>query len=319
MSKTLVLYFLFTLVVSTSMYSQEDFNVQTLTPSSLLPIQKWEIKSFNSNYTQTEFFNEKGKRLDAAGGVLYNDNGTIKRIADVIRTTFFTSTNQINYGLSSKVNIGLEFSITSSAYSLSTDSRFKVMDFKQSANSRTAISNVGARIKFVPIATATNFSVQSVFLIPVAEDLESHKRFPRPFVNWDNYTWINQFFLDLPLSNQWSLFMNVDMVWGISRNKFVNEQRSNRFTMPVKGFVNYFATPRLTLLLQTEYNPIWQAFGEKKTRQREGAYYLQTGASAKYQIILGKIEAEIGYNYFLAGNNGQGAGNSLSLGVRLLL
>lgn len=307
------------LVIGSWVYGQENFNVQKLTPSALLPIGKWEIKSFNSNYTQTEYFDEDGKRVDASGGTLYNDNGTARSNANNIRNTFFTSTNQINYGLSSKINVGLEFWVSSSVRSSSSDSRFGSMIFKQSANSRTGLSYVGVHVKFVPITSVTNFSVQSIFLIPVAEDLESHQLFPRPFVSWDNYTWINQFFLDVPLNNRWLLFLNIDMVWGLSRNKTVDELRGNRFTIPVKAFVNYFATTRLTLLVQTEYNRIWQAFGDEATRKIQGAYYFQLGPSAKYQLIPGKLEGEVGYNYFLAGNNGQGAGNSLNLGVRILL
>lgn len=319
MTIKLIAHVILFLLVGSWVYGQDSFNVQKLTPSALLPTGKWEIKSFNSNYTQTEYFDEDGKRVDASGGVLYNDNGTAKSNANIIRNTFFTSTNQINYGLSSKINVGLEFWISSSARSSDSDSRFGSMIFKQSANSRTGLSYVGVRVKFVPITSVTNFSVQSVFLIPVAKDLESHQQFPRPFVSWDNYTWINQFFLDVPLDDRWLLFLNLDVVWGLSRNKTVDKLRGNRFTIPMKVFVNYFATPRFTLLLQTEYNRIWQAFGDEGTRETQGAYYFQLGPSAKYQLISGKLEIEVGYNYFLAGNNGQGAGNSLNLGVRILL
>lgn len=299
-------------------YGQEEFNVQNLTPSSLLPIGKWEFKSFTGYYTQTEFFNEKGRRQDAAGGPLFNDNGTIKSTPNILRSTFFTSVNQIGYGLSSKLNVGLEFWISSSALSSAETSRFSAIDFKQTANSRTALSYVGARIKFVPIQSISNFSMQSLFLIPVASDLEGHQT-PQPFVNWDNYFWMNQFFLDIPLSDQWLLFLNVDLVWGISRNEAVDNLRSNRFTIPAKVFFNYFATPKLTLQLQTEYNRILQAFGDKETREVNDAYYFQLGSAVKYQLISGKLEGEIGYNYFLEGNNGQGAGNSLNLGIRVLL
>lgn len=315
----LFLQVLLSLVVSSLLYGQENFNVQKLTPSALLPIGKWEIKSFNSNYTQTKYFDENGKRIDASSGTLYNDNGTARSNPNIIRNTFFTSTNQINYGLSSKINVGLEFWVSSSARSSDSDSRFGSMIFKQSANSRTELSYVGARVKFVPITSVTNFSVQSAFLIPAGKDLESHQQFPRPFVNWDNYTWINQFFLDVPINDRWLLFLNLDVAWGLSRNKVVNKLRGNRLVIPMKAFVNYFATPRFTLLLQTEYNRIWQAFGDEATREAQGAYYFQLGSSAKYQLVSGKLEAEVGYNYFLAGNNGQGAGNSLNAGIRILL
>jgi hypothetical protein len=310
---------LLSFVVCSLVYGQENFNVQKLTPSALLPNGTWEIKVFNSNYTQSKFFNADGQKVDASGGTLYNVDGSERSNVDIVRNTFFTSVNQINYGLNSSVNIGLEVWVSAGAISEESDSRFGPSIFEQTANSRAGLSYIGARVKFVPISSVSNFSVQSIFLVPVAKDLESHQQFPRPFINWDNYTWINQFFLDVPLNDHWLLFLNVDMVWGLSRNKLVNELRGNRFTIPVKTFVNYFATPKLTILLQSEYNRIWQAFGDQEIRKAQGAFYYQLGPSVKYQLIPGKLEGEIGYNYFLAGNNGQGAGNSLNLGIRILL
>jgi hypothetical protein len=306
------------LIVSAGAFGQSEFNVQNLTPSALLPIGKWEIKSFNSNYTQTSSFDEKGTRVDNSGGILYNDDGSIGTEVDVLRNTFYTSVNQINYGLNSKINIGLEFWLNSSALSSSDDSRISSIMFSQTAHTRTAMSYVGARLKFVPFQSVSNFSVQSIFLIPVGGNLEGNQSI-QPFVNWDNYTWMNQFFLDLPLNDRWSVFFNVDMVWGISRNKEVDAFRGNRLSIPFKGFLNYFATPRLTLLFQNEYNLILQAIGDSETREVSDAYYYQLGLSAKYQLLPSKLEGEVSYGYFLAGNNGQGAGNALSLGVRLLL
>ena len=256
--------------------------------------------------------------MASKGGVLYFDDGSIRTTANVLRNTFYTSTNQVNYGLNSSVNIGLEFWVSSSALSSSEDSRLSSINFNQTAHTRTAVSYIGAKLKFIPIQSISNFSMQSSFLIPIGKDLESHQT-TQPFVNWDNYTWMNQFFLDIPLADKWLLFANIDVVWGISRNADLKTLRGNRFTIPVKALLNYFASPRMTILMQTEYNRIWQAFGDKETRQVQGAYYFQLGPSVKYQLIDSKLESEFSYGYFLSGNNGQGAGNSLSLGIRLLL
>jgi hypothetical protein len=304
--------------VTFASFGQDTFNVQNLTPSSLLPAGKWEVKSFNSNYTQTAHFDQHGDRIDNAGGTLYNDDGTVLEEVSVLRNTFFNSVNQVNYGLNSKINVGLEFWLSSGALSSSEDSRLSSIMFDQTAHTRTAMSYIGAKIKFVPISSLPTFSVQSAFLIPIAENLQSLQS-PQPFLNWDTYIWTNQFFLDIPLKDKWLLFLNVDLAWGIGRNETVDQVQGNRFTMPAKVLLNYFANRKLTFLLQGEYNRIWQAFGNEDTRKVDGAYYLQMGPSIKYQLIPGKFEGEIGYNYFLAGNNGQGAGNSINLGVRILL
>ncbi len=318
MIKRYITLVLFVLVAIQITHAQEIFNVQNLTPSALLPTGKWEIKSFNSNYTQTAHFDQDGKRTDNAGGTLYFDDGTARENVDKLRDTFFSSVNQVNYGLSPKVNVGLQFWVNSGALSSSKDSRFSSISFNQTAHTRTALSYIGANIKLIPIESVSNFSFQSVFLIPIGKDLQSNFT-PQPFLNWDAYTWTNQFFLDISLHEKWLLFLNLDLVWGIGRNKEVKALQGSRFTIPAKAFINFFATDKLTLLLQAEYNHIWHGFGDEATRQVQGAYYFQSGPSIKYQLIPSKIEGEISYNYFLAGNNGQGAGNSLNLGIRVLL
>ncbi len=318
MIKKYIIPFVFVLVAIQITQAQEAFNVQKLTPSALLPTGKWEIKSFNSNYTQTAYFDQDGKRTDNAGGTLFFDDGTVRENAIKLRNTFFSSVNQINYGLSSKVNVGLQFWVNSGALSSSEDSRLSSINFSQTAHTRTALSYIGANIKFVPIESAPNFSYQTVFLIPIGKDLQSNFT-PQPFLNWDTYTWANQFFLDISLQEKWLLFLNLDLIWQIGRNTEVKDLQGSRFTVPAKAFINYFATPKLTLLFQAEYNSIWQAFGDEGTRETQGAYYFQSGPAVKYQLIPSKLEGEISYNYFLAGNNGQGAGNSLNLGIRVLL
>jgi len=296
---------------------EEEFNVQALTPSALLRVGQYEFKSFNNLYSQTSIFDNDGQRTPIPGRPLFNDDGSVKENPDGIRETFLTSTNQFTYGLSQTVNVGLDIWINSGITTNDATSKFKIFKFEQSANSRTALSYIGPRVKFVPISDISNFSVQTILLIPIASNLQGVNT-PQPFLNWDSYVWATQFFLDVTLNSKVLVFLNVDFIWSINRNSEVASFQSNRVSLPAKAFLNYFATDRLTLQFQNELNPIFQSYGPTTDRSSNGTYYYQLGAAIKFQLIPGTLEIEASNTYFLVGKN-QGAGNTLNFGLRAIL
>jgi len=103
MKKLITLLFLALLSINT--FAQEEpetqkSNIQTYTPSKLLKKGQWDIKFFNSVYTQT-------KRTD--------DGGTSVSIP---RETFFTNTTEIYTGISknSRINVGFIFQVRSNTF-----------------------------------------------------------------------------------------------------------------------------------------------------------------------------------------------------------
>ena len=89
-----------------SVFSQEEIpdyeisNIQEYTPSKLLKKGQWDIKIFNSLYTQTS-------RTDGGSNSV-----------DIPRESFFTSTTEIYTGISknSRINIGFIFQIRSNTF-----------------------------------------------------------------------------------------------------------------------------------------------------------------------------------------------------------
>ena len=88
------------ILISYQGFSQEvedasKSNIQTFTPSKLLKKGQWDIKFFNSIYTQT-------KRTDGGSNSV-----------NIPRETFFTNTTEIFTGVSenSRINLGFIFQV----------------------------------------------------------------------------------------------------------------------------------------------------------------------------------------------------------------
>ncbi len=312
MRRLLIILFLFPLAASA-----QDFNIQSLTPSALLPTGTFEIKTFNNFYSQTHSFDADGSRVRIPGRNIFNDDGSVRATPDAIQESFLTSINQLTFGLSPNVNIGLDIWVNSGLIADENDTRFNILEFQQTANSRTALSYIGPRIKFTPVASVPNFSIQSTLLIPVANNLQGIDS-PQPFINHDAYVWLNQFFLDKKIGAKTLLFFNADLMWGINRNSEVAERQSSRLAIPLRVFFNYFANDRLTLQIQNELTPVVQQFGPEGQRTSLNSHYWNAGVAAKYQLVRSKLEIEASGTQFLVGRN-TGAGNTINLGLRFVL
>ncbi len=80
------------------------------------------------------------------------------------------------------------------------------------------------------------------------------------------------------------------------------------YNLPLKLFVNYYATPRLTLYAMNEFNYGFNSFND--------SYFNQTGIGAKY-LVLPNMELEGLVTKFLFAKS-QGAGTTFNLGIRLI-
>jgi len=268
---------------------KNEIFLQEFTPAALLYPGQYEIKLFNNLYTQTSFFNQDSEEQ--------NQNS---------RSTFNTLLTSFLYGISNSINIGFDLWIRSVKNDDKNESPLNVFDLKNTSTSRTAISSFGPKIKFDPFSDGflDGFSVQSSFLIPLASNLEGGDN--QPFLDFDSFLWLNQFYYDKSLSNELSFFGEVDTWFRIDRNL---EGKSNSIQIPVKGFLSYYLTDNITFYGMTEFS---YKFGEGDNT----SFYSQAGLGAKYQIFNG-IELEGLFTKFYLGNN-SGAGNTYNLGIRIV-
>jgi hypothetical protein len=263
-------------------------SVQDYTPSLLINKGQTEFKLFNSLYTQTQFFNKEGTKLDGGG-----------------RSTFFTSIAEYNYGVSSRVTLGGEIWFRSVYTGASETSATNVLTFSSSPQARTGINLAGIKIKFNPIKKWEKFSLQSGLMLSVISDPES-KNLDRPFLDNNRHLWITKFLYDKKLSSKFQLFAQLSS-W-VSIDKNLAEDNTGIAT-PVDLFVSYFPNKKFTIYLQNQF---WPSIGSEGL----SSYFVQEGLGVKYQLAKG-VELESSYTAFVIGKD-TGAGQTFNLGVRIL-
>ncbi len=288
--KRINLYFLFLLALTAGTFAQsedEEIFLQSYTPSVLFHKGEFELKIFNNLYTQTAYFD------DGSNSISTNN-----------RSNFFTGIFSFIYGINSDLNLGLEFWLKSAKNNSVDSSPFEIFDFNNSSNSRTVVSHIGPKIKFLPFTNTflDEVSLQSTLLFPVADNLEGSAT--SPFVEFDSYVWLNQFFYDKRLNDDFSLFVEFDTWFRI--NKEFNG--SNYYDFPLKVFLSYYPSGKLTLYGMHEISTRFFGGGN--------AYYFHLGGGIKYQLF-DFLELEALATTFYLGKN-SGAGNTLNIGFRFI-
>lgn len=263
--------------------------LQNYTPSVLLKKGQLEVKVFNNLYTDKASFNANRELINGSQ-----------------RQTYFTSFIQTLYGLTPFLNVGIDAQIKSVRKDVSTSSLLALFKFERSNQSRTALSYIGPKIKISPTKKLKNLSVQSSFFIPVAKDQQGAEDGSGLWLSHDGFQWWTQMYYDQKISDDFRAFFEVDAFIGIDR-KF--KKGNNNVLTPVKGFLSYFPTNKITLYGLTEFGPSWG--GGKIT-----GYYTQLGVGGKYQIIK-NLEFELLYSKFPTGKN-TGAGSTYNVGLRFL-
>jgi hypothetical protein len=278
------------ILLPTSLFAQ--LSLQSYTPSALLGEGNWEFKSFQNLYRETQSFGE-----DPFDKIKNDENR---------RSVYFTSINQFLYGLTPQLNVGLDL----------WASHVDINSISRDAN-RWGISGFGPKIKIAPFRKLPNLSVQSTFLFPLTQDLESRKSDatdPFLFLAFDRYLWLTQFFYDQSIGSNWQLFLQTAFWYSIVRDSFVN---NNFLDTQFNGFLSYFPSSRWTVYGMLEYFPRHYDF-QTQMAQPFNIYFAQAGLGAKYQLIPQLLELELLYSNFFMGSPDNGAGQTFNLGVRII-
>lgn len=244
--------------------------------SSTIPKGGVEVKIFNNLYTQRTVNGEDSKLTD--------------------RSTFFTSSLSVLYGLSNRFNVGINTRYRRVRNDGLPSSALGVFGVGESGSSRQGITAFGPQIRYAPVEKWTNFSIQSSFVFPIGEDLAGSNT--QPYIDWNGATWNTQFFNDFSIGNNFSLFTELDILIediGFSDNNI------NRISTPVVLIFSYNPNKKTTLYTIGGYSPYWQS---------EFDYFIQGGFGAKYQFTP-NLELELLYtgfdSKFLNDNGGRAA------------
>lgn len=252
--------------------------------SAAIPKGTTETKIFNNLYTQRTRSSSEGD---------FN-----------ARSNFFTTSVSFLYGINNRFNFGFDLRYRRVSNTDGNTSPLNV--FSGEADSRRqGFTNFGPKIRWAPFRALPNFSVQSAFWIPIGQDLEGNAS--QPYIDWNGASWNTQFFNDITLGNNWSVFTEIDVLLEDIGN--AGNGALNRLSTPATAILSYFPNPKTTIYALGNYSPFWG---------NEFDYFVQAGLGAKYQVTSKfEIEALVTdfSNKFLAANNGQAA--TFNIGVRI--
>ncbi|MFQ3238563.1 MAG: hypothetical protein ACI9NI_000846 [Olleya marilimosa] len=278
------------LAIATSItgFSQEDeasgSNIQTYTPSKLLSQGQWDIKFFNNLYTQTESTFTSGTEA---------------------RETYFTSTVDVFTGISAnnRFNVGLLLEFRSNV--IGDRDALDVFKFDGESNTaRSGFTSFAPAVKFNPIKSVSNFTIQTAFHIPLVDN-ESENGV---FLDQKGFTFQNRFFYDYNFNSKWQLFteLNTEYHFGKKEESFAN----NSLSLTPGLFLSYFPSSKFTVLGLVQHS---QRIDTGNDFEQD---FTAVGGGAKYQIS-DVLNIETLYSKFVRGNN-TGLGQSFNIGLRAL-
>ncbi len=215
------------------------------------------------------------------------------------RSTFFTTSINVLYGLNNRFNIGFATRFRRVRNQSLPSSAFEVFGSDDVGSARTGLTAFGPQIRYAPVPSWENFSIQSSLVFPIGSDLAGSDT--QPYIDWNGATWNTQFFNDIPIGNNFSLFTEFDLIVEDIGNSYL-------FSTPVTAILSYNPTQKTILYALSGFSPYWQANID---------YFAQAGLGAKYQITQ-KFELELLYtkftNKYLSQNGGQAV--TYNFGVR---
>ncbi len=292
--KRIIITLLAIATISFSGFSQEEDQdqgsvIQTYTPSKLLKKGQWDIKWFNNLYTETKD--------------LFGPNGDKQSIP---RNTFFTSTVDVFTGVSenNNFNIGLLLEFRSNV--IGGRDALDVFSFDgERGSARSGFTSFAPAIKFNPIKSVSNFTIQTAIHIPLVDnEVEDGV-----FLDQKGFIFQNRFFYDYSFAGgDWQLFseLNTEYNFGKKEDSFANN--SLRLTPGV--FLSYFPSSKFTILALVQHSQLIDA-GNDFSQD-----FTALGGGVKYQLT-DVLNIETLYTSFVRGTD-TGLGKTFNIGLRAL-
>ncbi len=283
----------------------EKSNVQEYTPSKLLKNGQWDVKFFNSIYTQTE-------QTDA-GSTSFT----------IPRETFFTNTTEVYTGVSdnSRINLGLIFQVRSNTYGGA--GTLDVFSFENNGiDSRSGFTTIAPSIRLQPFKNVGNFSITSSVYFPIFEDKPNAVYLDKRSIFWET-----KFFYDKTFgADKWQLFTEADLGFNFGETRQeadpTNENIGERFAnnsifLPLSAFLSYFPSSKSTVFVNAQQAFLIGYDNPSSSDENFSQEYTSIGLGGKYQLT-DVLNLEASFGKLVRGSNFQGLGQTFSLGLRAI-
>jgi hypothetical protein len=299
-------------------FAQETTNenkgsvIQTYTPSKLLKKGQWDIKWFNNIYTETQD--------------LFGTNGTKQ---DIDRRTFFTSSVDVFTGVSEKGNFNLGLLLEFRSNVIGGRNTLDVFSFDgEIGTARSGFTSFAPAIKFNPIKSVSNFTIQSAFHIPLIDNEEEDglkdqvtgETLRSPvFLDQNGFIFQNRFFYDYSFAGgDWQLFSELNAEYNFGK-KAVSDNNGNRIEGSFANnslrltpgvFLSYFPSSKFTVLALVQHTELIDAGNDFSQN------FTAVGGGVKYQLT-DVLNIETLYTNFVRGE-ATGLGETFNIGLRAL-
>ncbi len=280
--------------------SSNEVNLQTFTPGTLLAKGRWDITLFNTIYTQT--------KSNWLGEDFF---GT--------RETFYTTLLQVTLGTTKnkRVNLGFDLSFRGSARrsDASFGTTFDAFSFKNNDSTRVGISSLGPRIKWIPFAGNSDFSLQSTFTVSTSKYNEGRGgNSPLYWLDWNRFTSWTQFFY-AKTRGDFQLFLEADILARIRTSK----QQITHADVPLTVIGSWFFLPHWTVYGIVQHNTrfVYNINPQEAMNDFiQPMNYTAPGVGIKFQPVS-NVTLELLYTNFVRGVN-TGLGETFNFGIKFL-
>ncbi|MFS4454764.1 hypothetical protein [Maribacter sp. 2304DJ31-5] len=272
---------------------QQKSNIQQYTPSKLVGKGQVDLKWFNNLYTQTKSTFTDG---------------------DEPRQTFFTSTFEFYTGVGQNKRINLGFIARLRSNVVSDRDALDVFKFDgEEGTARSGLTAIAPSIKFVPIASLSNFSIQSSLFIPLIDNETE----TGVFLEQDGFVWQNRLFYDYTFpGDKWQLFTELtsefnfgkDLVQDANFDSIEGSFANNSLNINPGLFLSYFPTSNFTILGLVQHSQRLDLGNDFKQN------FTAVGGGVKFQLSQ-PLNLEFLYTNFVRGSN-TGLGQTFNIGLR---
>lgn len=262
--------------------------LQLYNPSSMLSWGQFDAKFFQQLYTQTASFDADGNTIESNS-----------------RANYYSGIGNFVLGYNNRLNFGMDFWVQSVFIDTAKGSPLRTFSSNRGDFGRTALTALGPKVKWQPFASVNNFTVQSSFLLPVANNPEGDSIIP--YLATENFLWWTQIFYTNNISDKFQFFAEVDLYWNIDRS--FDFERSGFLAAPMSVFLSYFPTSKVTLYVNNQF---WPNLGGENL---VSSWWYQAGIGGKYQLTS-SVDLEVSAGKFLAGRDTAGPASTFNLGIR---
>lgn len=206
------------------------------------------------------------------------------------RESFFTSWGQFTYGLSERVNIGLDIRLRSVVKTVNSNGEFfDALKFQGGGNfqegnvtgyRRVDFTNIGLRVKYQPLEFIPNFSVEHILFLPLGDDLEGNDE--TGFADWQAGVIWNRFFIDQMIGSKFLLFTQLNLIFEDIAVPFTDEEAYYQYGFPITLIGTYIVNNKTFLYGLLESAPIWGTNQNANERTTRFTPYTQFGIGGKY-------------------------------------